>query len=58
MNAVIAVVVLLVVAFVIAAVLLLRSVGASPKRQYGRHLRSIRRIRKDIRAGDPEVSPS
>ena len=56
MSAVVVVVVLLVVIFVSAAVLLLRSIGASPKQQYRRHLRSIRRIRKDIRAGDPNAT--
>ena len=56
MSAVVVVVVLLVVIFVSAAVLLLRSIGASPKQQYPRDLRSIRRIRKDTRAGDPNTT--
>jgi hypothetical protein len=54
MNAVVVVVVVLLVVIVVSAtVLLLRSIGASPKQQYRRHLRGIRRIRKDIRAGAP-----
>jgi hypothetical protein len=54
MNAAfVVVVVVLVVILVTAAGLLLRSIAASPKRRYGRDLRSIRRIRRGNRAGDP-----
>jgi hypothetical protein len=50
MNIVVVVVaVVLVVIVVIAAVLLLRGIGASPQQEYRRNLRSIRRIREDVR---------
>jgi hypothetical protein len=53
MNAVVVAVVVVVIMVVIASVLLLRNISASPKRRYGRDLRSIRRIRGGNRAGDP-----
>ena len=56
MSAVVVVVIVLVVILVIAAVLLFRSIGASPKARYRRELRSIRRIRKGTRAGDPHAT--
>ena len=33
-----------------------KRVGASPKQQYGRNLRSIRRIRKGTRGMDPNAT--
>ncbi len=57
MNAMVVVVAgLLMVVCVIAAGLLLRSIGASPKQQYGRNLRSIRRIRNGTRGMDPNAT--
>jgi hypothetical protein len=55
MNAVVVVVAVLVVSSLIASALLLRSISASPKRQFRRNLTGIRRIRKDIRAADPNA---
>ena len=54
MNAAfVVVVVALVLTLVTAAGLLLRSICASPQQRYGRDLRSIRRIGRGTRAGDP-----
>ena len=56
MNAVfVVVVVVLVVIVVTAAGLLLRSIAASTE-DYRRNLEDIRRIRKGIRAGDPNAA--
>jgi hypothetical protein len=56
MNIVVVVVaVVLVVSVLIAAGLLLRSVVGLPKQEYRRDLRTIRRIRKEIRAEDPNA---
>jgi hypothetical protein len=57
MNIVVVVVaVVLVVSVLIAAGLLLRSVVGSPKQEYRRDLKTIRRIRKEIRADDPNAT--
>jgi len=57
MNTVfVVVVVVLVVIVVTAAGLLLRSIAVSPNEGYRRNLRSIRRIRKGIRAEDPNAT--
>jgi uncharacterized protein HemY len=54
MNAVVVVVVLVLLLIVVTATgLLLRSITASPKQEYRRNLKGIRRIRKGFRAGDP-----
>ena len=56
MNTVVVVVVVVVVAIVLTAtVLFVRSIAASPKQGYRRNLRTIRQIRKGIRAEDPEA---
>ena len=56
MNAVVVVVLVLLVIVVTATGLLLRSIATSPTEGYRRDLRSIRRIRKGIRAEDPNAT--
>jgi uncharacterized membrane protein len=57
MNAVVVVVALVLLVIVVTATaLLLRSISASPKQEYRRHLKSIRRIRKGTHAGDPNAT--
>jgi hypothetical protein len=57
MNAVVAVVISLVVVILLSvAITLVVRRNASPAARYRRELRGIRRIRKGIRAGDPNAT--